>query len=161
MLGWLASSVVGSAIVSAASWAAFNYRLGYPLLFNASFSTTVGAFLGILLAAASAVLDRRKQPVWRIQAVAFPIALIVALMCTIASHILGAILPAIVTYLATVWAVSGSERASRSYYACECCGYDLRGSLEIGRCPECGMAFDARQFQAEDDQLGKGDGSSY
>ncbi len=28
-------------------------------------------------------------------------------------------------------------------HKCAGCGYDLRGSLESGRCPECGSAFDA------------------
>jgi hypothetical protein len=26
---------------------------------------------------------------------------------------------------------------------CRVCAYDLRGSLEVGRCPECGRPFDA------------------
>ena len=35
------------------------------------------------------------------------------------------------------------RRRRRKGGLCLRCGYDLRGSLEAGRCPECGTGFDA------------------
>ncbi|MCC7408905.1 MAG: hypothetical protein IT442_12590 [Phycisphaeraceae bacterium] len=29
-------------------------------------------------------------------------------------------------------------------YYCQACGYDLRGSARIGRCPECGAEYDMK-----------------
>ena len=36
-----------------------------------------------------------------------------------------------------------TRRREPEPHKCAGCGYDLRGSLESGRCPECGSAFDA------------------
>jgi len=46
--------------------------------------------------------------------------------------------------LAGAWVTPGSAAGQRgpSGYGCTQCGYDLRGSLEQARCPECGMPFD-------------------
>ena len=42
-----------------------------------------------------------------------------------------------------VW-LSLIERSARyAGFLCRSCRYDLRGSLAAGRCPECGLAFDA------------------
>ena len=46
---------------------------------------------------------------------------------------------------------------------CEGCGYDLRGSLESGCCPECGSAFDeerTRNALKQDARLQQGGGRS-
>ncbi len=39
--------------------------------------------------------------------------------------------------------------ARRNPLLCRTCGYDLRGSLEAGRCPECGLTFDAAKMQTQ------------
>ena len=36
-----------------------------------------------------------------------------------------------------------TRRREPEPHKCTGCGYDLRGSLESGRCPECGSVFDA------------------
>lgn len=40
-----------------------------------------------------------------------------------------------------IWAWFWRPKWPASEPHCEKCGYDLRGSLEFGRCPECGTAF--------------------
>lgn len=48
--------------------------------------------------------------------------------------------------------------------SCNSCGYDLRGSLKSGICPECGKAFDARELESRlDGEIGErnGDAASY
>ncbi|MCC7204743.1 MAG: hypothetical protein IT441_06660 [Phycisphaeraceae bacterium] len=42
-------------------------------------------------------------------------------------------------------------------YFCEACGYDLRGSARVGRCPECGAEYDMKvgrgvRHEVSDDQ---------
>jgi hypothetical protein len=40
---------------------------------------------------------------------------------------------------------------------CHVCGYDLRGSLEFGRCPECGTAMRQSEREPRQDKGGGGD----
>ena len=48
-----------------------------------------------------------------------------------------ALFPSVVWF----WWLLGRRRRRRDPLKCEACGYDLRGSLESERCPECGKAF--------------------
>jgi hypothetical protein len=41
-------------------------------------------------------------------------------------------------WVLVIWLLTRWRGRQRSFYECSCCGYDLRGSLEVGRCPECG-----------------------
>lgn len=51
--------------------------------------------------------------------------------------------------LGPVWIVRLLRRRRyRDHGLCITCGYDLRGSREMGRCPECGMAFPAEDLHS-------------
>ena len=45
------------------------------------------------------------------------------------------------------------RRHRRKHGLCLRCGYDLRGSLEAGRCPECGTGFDSQTREHEGREL--------
>lgn len=44
--------------------------------------------------------------------------------------------------------VTGELRGVSLQSGCHACGYDLRGSLASGRCPECGTTFDAEEVRS-------------
>jgi hypothetical protein len=49
-----------------------------------------------------------------------------------------------------IWLVMRLRSRKASPFECGNCGYDLRGSLEIRRCPECGTPFEPPAQKGED-----------
>ncbi len=53
------------------------------------------------------------------------------------------------------WFLIFHRRSPAVEFECEQCGYDLRASLEIGRCPECGMQIEECDSIATNGETGK------
>ena len=124
------------------------YKVSFPENFIAS--CIVGGIVGLLCSpfAVIALSGRRRGPALGL-VVGLTSLVVVAL--TLALGLGTAIADGMITLMVLsalsfcgVCALAASlvPKVTTDPGKCQGCGYDLRGSLESGRCPECGRSFD-------------------
>lgn len=132
----------------------FIYKTSAPTNFLAS--AILGAFVGfVCLAPAFAILAGRPRRIVILILISTtaPAVLGISLWLGLIQNKIDALVPlmalsACAFILACFIAAWKAPRYVERVGLCEQCGYDLRGSLDVGRCPECGLRF--RPKPAED-----------
>lgn len=144
---WCLVSSLGAGLVSCISWSAMSVRYGYPATFDLGFAFFAGGAIGALLSLVTGFYLRRFSRVWWAQAAGFATAGVLGVPIAYFLHILFAIPVAIGGYLALLIIVPRRGRVAE--YQCARCEYDLRGSMEAGRCPECGTRIDPSRIKKQ------------
>ncbi len=105
-------------------------------------NSAIGGLVGLLLAVLVLLLS------WQFMALPGPAAgaganIFSSTLILVAFVPCAVFVPVLAGMLAGAWLTPDdpAEATSKGGYACLGCGYDLRGSLEQRRCPECGQTF--------------------
>jgi hypothetical protein len=117
-------------------------RHQYPLTFDLLFAALVGGLVGTIMSVITGLHLRRFRRVWWAQTAGFGGAAVLGLPVAYLSHVLLAAPVAFVAYLSLLASIARRGQYETAAFPCPQCGYDLRGSFEAGRCPECGTAID-------------------
>jgi|GEM_PF-2358512 len=144
---WCFTSTLGGVIVSGIVWSTTSVRYGYRATFDLGFAVSVGGAIGVSISLVTGFYLRRFRRVWWAQAIGFGAASVLGLPIAYFAHILVAVPVSIGAYVILLMIVAQSGGPKIPEHQCARCKYDLRGSIEIGRCPECGTPFDASRLK--------------
>lgn len=145
---WCLTSVLGGASVSCIAWVATSVRGGYSTLFMLDFAAVLGGLVGLMLSAITGVRLRSWTRVWWGQIVGFGVAAAIAIPVAYFFHAILAAPVSIGTYLFVLTMVAKRGLPKAPSGLCDRCEYDLRGSPQAGRCPECGTRFDPKTIRS-------------